>query len=289
MNKTRVIEFLNYKVYRVYVGEISRIVFGNDAGIFNNLSGRKVLKRAKLDTLHVENLIKNGFSLLGYDFHDSNMVKKVNLEFQKAIDDIESRSPETRKVSIVEPLLSKVPQVKHLISSDLVKILNDYYGGFQWKLYRAEAWRNYYWGEPTEKEVHSDLMHNDYDSIDILRVFIYLSDGITKENGATKLLSSRNTKKAMRRGYVTRYQMTRIARKHVENKSQYMEGDFGFSFIFNPQMCLHAAGRVSPKGKRDVLVLSFCKSNMPFTFEQVDDLERDQKRRLEDGLSIEWK
>ena len=289
MNKIKVIEFLDYKVYRIVIGQAARMLWGNDSGIFNNLSGRKSIKRATRNFPHVVNLLDNGFSLLGYDFHDRDLIKNITKEFNYAVAEVESRTPESRKVVIIEPLLRKIPLVKKILSYKLREILDNYYGADSWKLYRAEAWRNYYWGEPTGKEIHSDLMHNDYDSTEILRVFIYLNDGITRENGATKLLSSIDTRSTMRRGYVTRYKMTKSSRKLMESRSIYMEGDSGFSFIFNPQLCLHAAGRTKPNGIRDVVVLSFCKSEKPFGFEQINDLEKEQSQRLESGLSIEWK
>ena len=54
-----------------------------------------------------------------------------------------------------------------------------------------------------------------------------------------------------------------------------------FSFVFNPQLCLHAAGRTKPNGIRDVVVLSFCKSENPFGIEQINDLEKEYARQKE--------
>ena len=289
--KKKLIEFFDYKVYRIIVGGISRLIYGNDAGLFNNISGRKVLKKANSKSLHVKNLLTDGYSLLEYNFHDSTTVKEVCDAYSKVISDVESRSPSSRKVSFAEPLLTKVPSVKKLISPQLRDVLDSYYGLDQWRVSRAEAWRNYYWNESVEKEVHSDLMHNDYDSTEILRVFVFLSDGITRENGSTKLISISDTKAVMRRGYITRNKVLGFATKYLNTKAKilYLEGNSGFSFIFNPQLCLHAAGRVGVNGIRDVLVFSFCRSSKPFTSAGFDDMEMQQNQRLASGLSMEWK
>jgi len=288
LTKLQVFEFLNYKVYRNLIGNIPRWIYGNDAGFFHNASGRKALRDANPESLHVKNLLNNGFSVLGNKFHEKNVVQSIVSSYSKAIQEIEGRSPDTRKVCLVEPLLGKVPEVKNLFGSELRNILDGYYGKGNWRVSRAEAWRNYFWDVPLDKQVFSDLMHNDYESTETLRLFIYLGNGVTQENGATKLLSITDTKSVMRRGYFTRNTMTKFARKFINNKTLYMEGDTGYSFIFNPQMCLHAAGRVKKNGTRDVLVLSFRKATSAFSDENFNYLLEEQKSRFERGLSIEW-
>lgn len=288
ITKLQIFEFLNYKVYRNLIGNIPRWIYGNDAGVFHNISGRKALRAASPKTLHVKNLLNNGFSVLGYDFHDKKVVQSIISSYSKAIQDVEVRSPDTKKVCLIEPLLGKVPEIKNLIGFELQNILDGYYGAGRWKVSRAEAWRNYYWDVPLEEQVFSDLMHNDYESTETLRVFVYLRDGVTKDNGATKLLSVPDTKSVMRRGYFTRNSMTKFARKLIQNKTLYMEGNAGYSFIFNPQMCLHAAGRVKRNGIRDVLVFSFTKAPIPFSDENFHFLLEQQKTRFVNGLSVEW-
>lgn len=288
MTKLQIFEFLNYKVYRNLFGNIPRWIYGNDAGIFHNVSGRKALRSANPESINVKNLLNDGFSVLGYDFHDKKVLQSITSSYLDAIQDVEGRSPATRKVCLVEPLLGKVPEIRSLIGVELQNILDGYYGAGSWKVSRAEAWRNYFWDVPLEEQVFSDLMHNDYESTETLRLFVYLRNGVTKENGATKLLSLPDTKSVMRRGYFTRNTMTKFARRLIENKALYMEGDAGYSFIFNPQMCLHAAGRVKKNEIRDVLVLSFTKADKSFTDDNFNSLLEQQKTRFANGLSIEW-
>jgi hypothetical protein len=287
--KIKLIEFLNYKVYRIIIGEFFRLIYGNDSGFFNNMKGSATLKNINESSKWSQNLKKLGFSELDEGFHDASTIEVIKEDFEKHILEIEAKSPITRQVALIEPLLPKVPQVKQLVGTRMIRLLDEYYGVGKWKVYRAEAWRNYFWDVPTDKEVHSDLMHNDYDSTDILRVFIYLNDGITRENGATKLLSKVDTKNTMRKGYVTRYVMTRQARNYMEKHMRYMEGNTGFSFIFNPQLCLHAAGRVAKSKNRDVLVLSFCKTDKLLRDFNLSELEAEQVRFFDSGFSIEWK
>jgi len=287
--KAKIFEYINYKIYRTVIGEISRLTYGNDAGLFNNIKGQKVIRNINENLKWSQNLKRYGFSILEKGFHDVQTIEEIKVQFEKSISSVEANSPKDRKVALIEPFLPKVPQVKKLINGNLNVLLDEYYGKNGWKVYRAEAWRNYYWDVPTDKEVHSDLMHNDYDSIDILRVFIYLNDDITSLNGATKLLSKADTKAVMRKGYVTRYAMTKLARNFMNSHLQHMEGNQGFSFIFNPQLCLHAAGRVAKDKKRDVLVLSFCKTDEPIENFNLPQLEKEQEKLFKSGFSIEWK
>lgn len=48
-----------------------------------------------------------------------------------------------------------------------------------------------------------------------------------------------------------------------QNKINFMEGNTGFSFIFNPQLALHQAGLVADTRTRDVIVISVQPSTLP--------------------------
>jgi hypothetical protein len=69
----------------------------------------------------------------------------------------------------------------------------------------------------------------------------------------------------MRTGFIQRkiilWPASRITRN--EDQLNYMEGDTGFTFIFNPQLALHAAGLVSDSNYRDVICISVKSSETP--------------------------
>ena len=69
----------------------------------------------------------------------------------------------------------------------------------------------------------------------------------------------------MRSGYFQRNLILWPANRITKNQNNinFMEGDVGFSFIFNPQLALHQAGLVADTRTRDVIVISVQPSLSP--------------------------
>ena len=159
-----------------------------------------------------------------------------------------------------------IPEIKQLLTPEITKLLESYYDGAYYWLMSIQAWRNYHWPEAqNNKDINSNLWHNDATPSNILKLFVFLSDDVTHDNGATKILSISDTKKVMRSGYWERKYISRRDRKILGNQNliNFMEGGTGTTFIFNPQLCVHAAGVAKPNTYRDALCLQFAPTAVP--------------------------
>jgi hypothetical protein len=272
---------------------MSRLYFGNNAGLWNNYKGRRTLRNSDYVSgkQTTKQLLADGFVLLEETFHENPLVRQIADIYLDEISQIEAVTTKPKVVYVV-PLLEKIPQIKELFNSKLESIFDDYFGSKKWLIADVTAWRNYYWEVPTSEDVNSDLWHNDESPTDTLKLFIILSNGVNEKNGATRILSIRDTKSVMRLGYFSRNRMLKSARKFIDNKAKvyFMSGDLGRSFIFNPQVCLHSAGRVKRGSIRDVLCITVASSKKPSNLiENLKVLSRDQSRRVREGKSISWR
>jgi hypothetical protein len=263
----------NVYFLRMVLGSPIRILFGNDAGLRENIEGRRKIKSAKnrgddkyiYDKRAVE-LKNSGFARLGYPF-SSQFISKIKVVYLSQIS-AKEKAVGKSDATEVKPALLQIPDLKLLLTEapEISNLLRTYYGGGSFEIMRIDAWRNYSWGEKgLTKDINSNLFHNDQSRTDILKVFILLSDNVSRSNGATRIFSIDTTKKIMRTGFIQRkiilWPASRITRN--EDQLNYMEGDTGFTFIFNPQLALHAAGLVSDSNYRDVICISVKSSETP--------------------------
>ena len=179
-----------------------------------------------------------------------------------------------------------IPELKKLLTQEVINLVRSYYNGGNFKIIEANAWRNYYWGaRGVKKDIVSNLPHNDFSRIDKLRIFVFLSDGVTKANGATKIFSKSFSKKIMRSGFFNRNLVLWPASKLIKKDefAYYMEGDNGFSFAFNPQLTLHQAGLVAEGKYRDAICFTFVSSEVPLSplwDQEVIEMEYSHMERL---------
>lgn len=255
---------------RMILGQIPRVFFGNDAGLRENLRGRKEVQRASNLTNQLlplndkaEILRKQGFLVLGKEF-DFELIQIIKAKYLKKISEAELRG-KTKYTNFSDVHLD-IPEIKQLLTPDITNLLESYYDGAHFWLMSIQAWRNYHWPEAqNNKDINSNLWHNDATPTNILKLFIFLSDGVAHDNGATKILSISDTKKLMRSGYWERKFISRRGRKILGNQNliNFMEGETGTTFIFNPQLCVHAAGVAKPDTYRDALCLQFAPTAVP--------------------------
>jgi hypothetical protein len=245
---------------RTILGTPARIFFGNDAGLKENILGQKEYRQNYNGISQSSNSIElavDGYTKLGKPFSPQliNAIQKTYIEKLSLVD----TRPNATYVEI-RPALMEIPELAKLVEGKVGDVLREYYEGINFRVTGVAAWRNYSWGEEGKtKDINSNLWHNDQYFVHALKLFVFLSDGITSGNGGTKLLSIKNTKKVMRTGYFQRNYIFGIAKRLLTRESSidYFEGDLGSAFIFNPQLCVHGAGLVSPGKYRDVAVISF--------------------------------
>ena len=269
----------NQYVTRMVFGQISRIVFGNDAGFKENLIGKHEVRKASsisgkalTHTNYSEILTKNGFVVLGNVF-DNNLIIKIQTKFQALI--VEEEKKGKNKYINFSEIAKPIPEIEHLLTPEISQTIRSYYQGANFWLMSVQAWRNYHWPEAaSNKDVNSNLWHNDGTPTNILKMFIFLSDGVSKTNGATRILSITNTKRVMRSGYFHRKFIYGKARRIVDDEANinFMEGGTGTTFIFNPQLCVHGAGVALPNSFRDALCFQFAPTAVPLDSNWVADI-----------------
>ena len=263
----------NVYFLRMVLGSPFRILFGNDAGLRENIEGRQKIKLAKnrgdnkyiYDKSAIE-LKRSGFLPVGYPF-SKEFISKIKAAYLSQIR-IKEEAIGKSDATEVKPALLHIPDLKLLLTEapEISNLLRTYYGGGFFEIMRIDAWRNYSWGaKGLTKDINSNLFHNDQARTDILKVFILLSDNVSRSNGATRIFSIGTTKKIMRSGFIQRKIILWPASRITQNDNQinYMEGDTGFTFVFNPQLALHAAGLVSESKYRDVICISVKSSEIP--------------------------
>lgn len=265
-------ELFNRYFVRMIIGTFARVYFGNDAGFRENrigsLSVKKSAAAAKTDYIldkRVDFLKENAYLELGYP-HNPELIQTIKKVFGNKIQEKENLGE--ADYNSVSPALLHIPELKKLLNPEIINLVRSYYNGGNFKIIEVNAWRNYYWGaRGLKKDIVSNLPHNDFSRTDKLRIFVFLSDGVTKTNGATKIFSRVASKKIMRSGFFNRNFILWPASRLIGKKEfvHFMEGDTGFSFAFNPQHALHQAGLVAEGQKRDALCFTFVSSEDPLS------------------------
>jgi hypothetical protein len=260
----------NIFILRMLLGTPFRMIFGNDAGFRENVRGRNQIVTASQSApqdfsrdQRAVQLKSEGFLKLNYPY-DQKLVMQIKDKYLELISEKEKMGE--ADMHEVKPTLLFIPESKFLLTTELSNLIRTYYEGGYFSVKRVESWRNYYWGERgLTKNVVANLPHNDQTDIGILKIFVFLSDDVTRNNGATKIFKINDTKRIMRSGYFIRnfilWPANRITKN--QNKINFMEGNTGFSFIFNPQLALHQAGLVADTRTRDVIVISVQPSSSP--------------------------
>ena len=273
--------------FRLLLGEVPRLVYGNDAGFWENYSARRELRRLRRAQApsvapddRAEFLSSEGYLPLGKPF-DPELVRRIADRFRALIGDPEASQPVGPRIrdaarALARPLDS-IPEIRELLTDDLGRVLNAYYGS-AFTVKHVRAWRNMPVPEAFEKQdVYSNLWHNDHDPVTLLRLFVYLTDGVTRHTGATHFHSIPMTRRIMRKGYLRRRAILPAARRVLEDpqRIRYFEGDVGSACLLNPQLCLHRAGVPAPGSYRDIVQFTIAPSDRPLAADWADRLPPD--------------
>ncbi len=254
---------------RLVAGEFSRVAYGNDAGIVNNVTGRarlRAVRRKARGTVSHEHdvwqaatdLFRNGWASLepSVDARTIGAIRdrcerllehpahSVDLGFAPRVDAVRH---------IVDPV-AKVPELAHLLPDDAIKILRTVYAA-ELEVRSVRVWRTIH--VPDEHlsadgrlrrrravSVMSNLMHCDTHPVSLTKLFVQLSPDVDAENGALHLLPIAATKQAMRRGFLRPDVVVGPARRVVSDTDRivYFDGPPGSGLLLNSELCLHAAG-----------------------------------------------
>lgn len=265
---------LNQYGFRLFFGQIPRIVYGNDAGFFNNYLARKELKRIqkRIPSKHfAENsraqfLLENGYLHINKKVN-ADLLEEIARKYQLLLhDDKYSKfiGPRVKEAArgIAEPM-RHIPELHFLLTDEVKQLVEGYYQA-HFKVLHVRCWRNNNVNSSkAHQDVYSNLWHNDQDPVTLLRYFVYLSDGVNAETGALRLHSIPNTRQLMRKGYLRRRAIIGPAARMIEDKKYMMiwEGNRGSACLVNPQLCLHRAS--VPKNYRDMIQFTLAPAAEP--------------------------
>jgi hypothetical protein len=264
---------VHYHFVQPVIGTIPRMVFGNDAGIRGNVRGRLRLRQCqRAYTALGDDLVEDSrvtfFRREGYlplpNAYDPSLIDEIRRQYCSLIDD-ESASRwngvgayKTTSRAIVDPIV-RIPAIASLLTEDIQRIVRGYYGSHL-EVASVRAWRTYHVPNvDTNADAYSNQWHNDRFSVSLLRLFIYLSDGVTRETGAFRLHPIESTKRIVRSGfYLRRSLVLPPAKRQLEDERRivYFEGDAGAACLANVQTCLHRAGIPKEGSSRDIVQIT---------------------------------
>jgi hypothetical protein len=261
----------------------SRLIYGNIAGLLNNFFPLRELKKfqktsnvslqqiplaatAAADLLH-----KEGVYLIKSNFREE-LLKTIYKKYIKMIGNDLYSTPSPNGCSrFLKNADKNIPELKELISTQLQEILTAYYGCY-FTISDIAAWRNHHVPginiatENAKYDVFSNTFHNDALPRTSLRLFVLLSDGVTKNTGALRYHNKTNSEKIVKSlGFFSRPYMSKAAREKLLDPEtiKYFEGNIGDAALCNTQECLHAASIPKEGSFRDTIQFVIHPSKKP--------------------------
>lgn len=274
LNPSRVLRGI-YNRLRIYGGGIFsipvKIWYANSAGLQNNFGEKRKLKRLQNDFLlqgkqvpakeselvSAQSLHHDGYFTLPAHF-DREVLLALQQNVAKKIENSELSisSPNGATRFLLDPL-KNIPELRMLLREEICSIITSYYK-CAFRVESVRVWRNYHVPDiDSEKDdKFSNTFHHDNCPANGLRVFVLLSDGVTRETGALRFHDKNTSKKIIRRlGYFHREKLTKSMRQRLIKPAtlNFFEGNLGDVCIFNTQECLHAASVPKLGTCRDIL------------------------------------
>jgi hypothetical protein len=266
---------------------VPRLVFGNCAGIGNNIVAQRELRRfqqSATGAVRDESLVPEAMQLAtdGFLFfnpgYDENLLRDIQRRYREVIEDpncsIGPRDGRRTYRTLKEPM-RHIPRLRELINERVERMLHAHYGCY-FRIGHVRSWRNYHVpGIAQTEEVFSNSWHTDQCPVTSLRLFVYLSDQVTRDSGAFRFHSYPDSREVVRNpGYLNRSLIVGRARKLVEDPSRvrYFEGKLGDACFCNVQLCLHRAGVPGPGADRDLAQFFILPSDRPLSAGWADEL-----------------
>jgi hypothetical protein len=271
-------------------GQVARLYYGNDAGMKNNRVALKELGRirssvkgeaqADVGDPKAKFLRENGYVLLR-GAYDRGLVDRIRAQYVALLDDANHSAfngPRIKEASraVIDPA-HLIPEIRELLTPEVCRCLRGYYGA-HFGVKSVRAWRILpVPNVSAAQDVYSNLWHSDPFPVTGLRLFVLLSDGVTRETGATCLHPVASTKAIMRSGYFRRRLIVGKAKRLINDPSRtvYFEGGLGDACICNVQTCLHKAGVPKPGTSRDIIQFHIVPSDKPLSDNWAEELPHD--------------
>lgn len=258
---------------RPVLGEFARQIYGNGAGLVNNVKSEMLLRQLRrpapvVDQAgadRIERLRRDGYLKWQPGF-SPELLGAITAKFQTAL-----RNPQTSyavsrggyQTAILEPTKT-IPELCALLTPPIADTLRAVLGTHI-RVKHVNCWRIVnvpdYDGK---REVFSNFWHCDEYLTSEWKFFVNLSD-VTRESGATQVHPVGSTREIMRSGFRSRFWVTGRARRLLEEPSRivYGDGPVGTALLLNAQLCVHRAGMPAPGLHRDIVQFVIDPSAVP--------------------------
>ena len=257
-------------------------IFGNTVGLQMNIAGSLQMETSLTDELNEKNPLAYQLrkdQVLPLDTpYESSLIDKISAKYNQMIENEEFslgsqgfggkvycrhiRNPE-----------KNFPELKHLISEKVHRIVSDYYGK-NFCIKHINCHRNYHVPkEHSSEEVFSNHWHNDRRNISELKLFVYLSD-VTEADGPFHYNPRDRTKYLMDKGFGARdnYQVSNEVLEDPEHMKKAI-GHRGTAFFANANLMLHKAGIPEEGHYRDMVHIVFTPAKQPLPEDWMKDVE----------------
>lgn len=287
LSPSRIVRGLYYRINILTQGVLSipiKCWYGNNAGWRNNWGEKQRLKQLRRHFSHslmlpssskdlAKSLQEEGYCLLP-PHEDKALLQRVEQKTMQAIEDPASSiaSPNKATRFLLEPI-THVPEMKHLLSEEIANVLLAYYQ-CAFRIESIRVWRNYHVpnAHPEKDDKFSNTFHHDNCPVNGLRVFILLTDKVSRETGAFRFHNKKVSQRIIRGfGYFHREKLSKKMRKRLISPEtlSFFEGNVGDVCICNTQACLHAASIPKEGSYRDILQFEVYPVEGPFSDKQL--------------------
>lgn len=247
-----------------------KLLYGNSAGFAQNFGPRRHHHRLRHGYVDAQGILGcepyvtsaarlRADGVLRFSAIPDNALKlRVRGRVEQCFDDasLSVASPNGATRHLVEPLRA-IPELAAFLTDDIRRTIAEYYG-CALRVQSVRVWRNHHVpgidGDVEDK--FSNTFHQDNCPVTGLRVFVLLTDGVTRETGAFRFHDKRVSQRLIRSlEYFHRDAMLPHARRKLVDPRtlQYFEGAIGDTCVCNTQECLHAASIPKAGTFRDML------------------------------------
>jgi len=241
--------------------KLSRRVFGNNAGLEQNLQGQWELMRARRSVSRGDALAQS-FWQTGFMWvpgaYDPERFEAIRTN-ARALLDATPRPEDEYIVGIQDARLrAERPEIFGLVDDRIRAIVERIYAAPA-TVYSGLLWRTFPVPQDAlaEREVYSNHWHNDSGKVSNVALFVLMCDA-SRAQGPMRFVTRKRTRELMRVGYAHRDRYG-VPEEILEDGAHVSEfaGSAGTALLLNTSICLHRAGIPEAGHTRDMVRIDF--------------------------------
>jgi hypothetical protein len=224
-------------------------------------------------------------------FYDDELIETLQTKFDRALEngdahwrsehegDVYSEDIRTAGNGSKQYFRENVPEITQLLSDELLQIIRDYYQSrFGTHFYPdfAVIRRNRHVPDRLvdSTELFSNYWHSDGKEIDVLKLFVNLTD-VTEEHGPFHVISRSDTKKLY--GFRYNREEDGVPDEKVERNANVIKatGESGHAMLANTCLNLHRAGNPAKGNHRDIIIIRFRAASKEFNSDWLEEYPLD--------------